>query len=54
MLDGLQYEIVPAEPGDIKGASFFAVCEAPQAVNVKTDNIESKINRILTLNPKLY
>ena len=25
MLDGLQYEIVPAEPGDIKGASFFSV-----------------------------
>jgi len=31
MLDGLQYEIVPAEPGDTKGASFFAICEPPQA-----------------------
>ena len=54
MLDGLQYEIVPAEPGDTKGASLFVVCKPPQAVNVKTDNSKNKINRILNLNPKLY
>jgi hypothetical protein len=46
MLDGLQYEIVPAEPGDTTGVSSIVVCELPHAAKAQVNNIERNLKRI--------